>query len=73
MIRQALHDGSGGASELLALLESTLDASTEGILVTDVYLVTPDNSEHLAVVKTGQPIRDLSKMHFTAGAGQPTW
>ncbi len=97
MIGQAPHDGSGSAGELLALLESTLDASTEGILVTDVqgrivyynqalgrmeglrqedvlgrhltevYLVTPENSEHLTVVKTGQPIRDLSKMHFTAG------
>jgi arginine utilization regulatory protein len=96
MIRQSSHDAKDSTEELLTLLEGALDASTEGILVTDalgrivyynqalgqleglqqkdvlgrhlteVYQVTPDTSEHLTVVETGQPIRDLAKIHFTA-------
>lgn len=80
----------------LALLERTLDAVSEGIIVTDtrgiivyynkalekmeglkgsevtgrhlteVYQVTPETSEHMAVVKTGEPVKELTKMFFTA-------
>jgi arginine utilization regulatory protein len=96
MTRQSPAGDTDCDDELLALLESALDASTEGVLVTDargrivyynqalgqmeglrrddvtghhlteVYQVTPESSEHLTVVETGQPIRDLAKMHFTA-------
>ncbi len=96
MIRQSSYGATGSTGELLAMLESVLDASAEGVLVTDaqgrivyynealgqleglrredvlgrhlteVYQVTPENSEHLTVVETGQPIRDLAKIHFTA-------
>lgn len=89
--REWLEDG-----ERLKLLESALDAISEGILITDaegrivylnraleqmeglkgsevvgrhlteVYQVTPENSEHLTVSRTGRPIKDLTKMHFTA-------
>jgi arginine utilization regulatory protein len=96
MIKQPLHSTPDSVAELLTLLEGALDASTEGILVTDalgrivyynqtlgqieglqqddvlgrhlteVYQVTPEDSAHMIVVETGQPISDLAKMHFTA-------
>jgi arginine utilization regulatory protein len=96
MIGQSFHGAPDNADELLALLESALDASDEGILVTnahgrivyynrtlskleglrredvlgrhltEVYQVTPEGSEHLTVVETGEPIRDLAKIHFTS-------
>jgi arginine utilization regulatory protein len=96
MIRQSPHSAPVSDGALLELLKSALDASGEGILVTDaqgqivyynqalgqmeglrqddvlgrhlteVYQVTPDTSEHLTVIETGQLIRDLAKIHFTA-------
>lgn len=83
-------------AERLAMLESTIEAVSEGILITDVdgkilyynsslgrmeglrpeevigryltevYRVTPETSEHLTVVKTGKPFKELAKIHYTA-------
>jgi len=86
----------GELQKRLALLENTLDAVSEGIIITDtggrilyynkalekieglsekevtgrylteVYRVTPESSEHLTVVQTGEPVKEVPKMYFTA-------
>lgn len=82
--------------DLVALLESTLEKVSEGVIITavdgrilyynkalekieglksrdvinrhltEVYRVTPETSEHLKVVKTGEPFREMTKVFFTA-------
>ncbi len=37
-----------------------------GRYLTEVYRVTPETSEHLTVVKTGKPFKELAKVHYTA-------
>ncbi|MGB9791627.1 MAG: sigma-54 interaction domain-containing protein [Thermacetogeniaceae bacterium] len=88
--------GADEKAKRLAMLESAIEAVSEGILITDVegkiiyynsslgrmeglrpeevigryltevYRVTPETSEHLTVVKTGRPFKELAKVHFTA-------
>ncbi|MGB9825561.1 MAG: sigma-54 interaction domain-containing protein, partial [Desulfofundulus sp.] len=83
------------AENLLAMLESALNAVSEGIIMTDVdgriiyynralekmeglrgsevvgrhltevYRVRPEKSEHMTVVRTGQPVQELPKQYFT--------
>ncbi len=83
-------------AERLTMLENTIEAISEGIIITDadgtiiyynralermeglsrdevigrhlmdVYRVTPETSEHLTVVKTGKPFKELAKIHYTA-------
>lgn len=90
-------------AERLVMLEDTIEAISEGIIITDaegtiiyynralermeglrreevigrhlmdVYRVTPETSEHLTVVKTGKPFKELAKIHYTAEGGKSAW
>lgn len=49
----------------LAEFEGLIKNKTEGKNLTDIYDVTPETSEHMQVLKTAKPIKDLNRKYFT--------
>lgn len=49
----------------LAEFEELNKNKTEGKNLTDIYDVTPETSEHMQVLKTAKPIKDLNRKYFT--------
>lgn len=54
-------------NEALEEMEGLKGSEVTGKHLTEVYRVTPETSEHMTVVQTGEPVKELPKMFFTAG------
>lgn len=50
----------------LEKMEGLEGSRVTGRYLTEVYQVTPETSEHMTVVQTGEPVKELPKMYFTA-------
>ncbi|MCG8403459.1 MAG: sigma 54-interacting transcriptional regulator [Firmicutes bacterium] len=54
-------------NEALEKMEGQKEKEVTGRFLTEVYPgVTPETSEHMAVVETGEPVKEVTKMYFTA-------
>ncbi|KJS79140.1 MAG: histidine kinase [Desulfotomaculum sp. BICA1-6] len=53
-------------NDALEKMEGLSESEVIGRYLTEVYRVTPETSEHLAVVETGEPVKEVPKMYFTA-------
>jgi len=53
-------------NQALEKMEGLKRSDVLGRYLTEVYQVTPETSEHMKVVKTGKPFKELTKVFFTA-------
>ncbi len=53
-------------NQALEKMEGLKGSDVTGRYLTEVYQVTPETSEHMTVVQTGEPVKELPKMYFTA-------